>query len=377
MSEVLAGRYVPHQAIGAGNFSSVRLADVASAYRDVEKRAPQTVALKSCPVEDAEKYAILKKEWAAFDTLRASVGITKTPDYTEASSVLLSAYDYFEEGGYATIVLELAPYGDLMTYLTRNSLTERQICRIMHQLLSALKLVHAAGYAHRDVKPHNILVVAVEPQIRTKLADFGLVKQLSSGMGLLGAQCSAADFEFRSPDVKDSMEDGMFLKRMEYEANDVYAAGMTMFCLATGKVPDKDDQFRRAKNLPPMYPELRVVSPACLELLALLLDQDPDERPTAAAALDHKWFELLETAPATEVATAEADIGALKSEGSILDGHGVEATVTGHISALPESAFNFRPPGSTELTAASPRLPPGAPAAPEATAAESGGDDDA
>ena len=371
MAELLAGRYIPHNAIGAGNFSSVRLADVAPAYRETDPLAPATVALKSCPMSNKEQYHVLKKEWAAFCSLRESVGITKAPDFHEADPAILSAYDYFEEGGNATIVLELAPHGDLMTYLTRNSLTERQICRIMRQLLNALKTIHAAGYAHRDIKPHNVLVVATEPQIRTKLADLGLVKQVGQGLGLIGAQCSACDYEFRSPDVKDSMDDGMFLKRMEFEANDVYAAGMTMFCLVTGTVPNQEDQLRRSRNQPPMYPQLLKVSPQFLQVMALLLDQDPDDRPTAEGALQHPWFEMLQKGPAAPASDARPP-EAVSGAGSALDGHGVEATVTGHITALTESQW------AKPEEPASPLVPVvEATAAPVPAAAAKSGDDEA
>jgi serine/threonine protein kinase len=47
-------------------------------------------------------------------------------------------------------------------------------CRlVMSQLLLAVKVVHEAGYIHRDIKPHNILKARSGRSIICKLCDFG------------------------------------------------------------------------------------------------------------------------------------------------------------------------------------------------------------
>jgi len=48
--------------------------------------------------------------------------------------------------------MEYFPYGDLDQYIT-NGITENDAIQITTELLEGLKIMHAEGFAHRDLKP--------------------------------------------------------------------------------------------------------------------------------------------------------------------------------------------------------------------------------
>ncbi|KAG5757504.1 hypothetical protein H9Q72_014355 [Fusarium xylarioides] len=94
-------------------------------------------------------------------------------------------------GWYATsnklyIAMEFFPEGDLYAYIRdHKGLTDDECSHIISQVLSGVAVMHEAGFAHRDVKPQNILVYKSPQDFApsswwVKLADFGISKKLGA-----------------------------------------------------------------------------------------------------------------------------------------------------------------------------------------------------
>jgi glycogen synthase kinase 3 beta len=64
------------------------------------------------------------------------------------------------------------------------------------QLLSALDYLQQEGVAHRDVKPHNVLVDSFNNKVT--LCDFGSAKQLIYGQANLSYVCARS---YRAPEL--------------------------------------------------------------------------------------------------------------------------------------------------------------------------------
>ena len=140
------------------------------------------------------------------------------------------------------------------------ALSASYVAVLLDQLLDALVVVHAAGFAHRDVKPANLLL---EPtgtgRPRLYVADLGVAARL----GRRPATSAGTD-GYVAPEVR--------LGTPPDPRHDLYAAGVTAAELLTGRVPHGP----RALPPGPLRPLLRD-----------LLDPDPGGRPaTAAAARD-------------------------------------------------------------------------------------------
>jgi tetratricopeptide (TPR) repeat protein len=147
----------------------------------------------------------------------------------------------------------------------------------LRQLLEGLAFLHAAGKVHRDVKPSNVMVTSGG---RVVLLDFGLVIEARDAppaqpSALLGTPAYMAPEQASAGPVGPPA--------------DLYAAGVMLYLLLTGRLPFAGDPPRllgRKRTSDPPPPRSVADAPADLSELAWdLLSRDPAARPTAAQAL--------------------------------------------------------------------------------------------
>ena len=79
------------------------------------------------------------------------------------------------------VIEDLAPGGELFFYVKNSGFFPEPIARYyFKQLVNALGYIHSSGYAHRDIKPDNILL---DSNFNMKIADFGFAGPIDGRTG--------------------------------------------------------------------------------------------------------------------------------------------------------------------------------------------------
>jgi len=144
--------------------------------------------------------------------------------------------------------------------LDAGPLPAEECWKLAGQLLAGLRVLHAAGMVHRDVKPANCLFVGGE----LKLADFGLLTEASPLVSRLGTR-------------RYMPADG----RMDARA-DVYAAGLVIYQMLTGQPVESFPSLGPRAQQIAAHPRLRKLN----RLVLRAAQPDPAERfPDGGAML--------------------------------------------------------------------------------------------
>ena len=132
--------------------------------------------------------------------------------------------------------------------ITEHSLAHRQSIaerlRLMITVCLAVQEAHQRQIVHRDLKPSNVMVTA-EGQV--KLLDFGIAKSLSDEAG--DATRMAGDSNALTPSYAAPEQ---ILGQAITPATDVYALGVILYELLTGRLPHQ----REARPLSVLVAEL-------------------------------------------------------------------------------------------------------------------------
>lgn len=145
--------------------------------------------------------------------------------------------------------------------LKKGPLPEESVYEILSAIFSGIKTIHDAGFAHRDIKPDNILFVGGVP----KLGDIGLLSSLTTTATQLAGTMDFLPPELRTEDGTSSSDP------LSRKQNDLYAFGKVVYCSITGQSPH--DWPALPENLPLTLP-LKLF----LRLSFSLCDKDPARR---------------------------------------------------------------------------------------------------
>lgn len=168
--------------------------------------------------------------------------------------------------------------------------TEPEAAFVCRSVLSALSHLHARGIVHRDVKPANILVGSGGGKIL--LGDFGLAAFLDAETNTVSRN-GCGTHGFLAPEC---------LEKNEFcEKSDLFALGAVLYQLLfrtfafVKETKIHSDIATRLGDLP-LIPCGRPAgkSDESCHLIRWLLQRDAYDRPSAAEALEHHWFEAVE-----------------------------------------------------------------------------------
>lgn len=154
--------------------------------------------------------------------------------------------------------------------------------------------MHQESFAHRDVKPHNILIHQSPRSVPpapwwVKLADFGISKRLEAGTS--GSTRRNGTLLYMAPELLISeLSNG---SRFDYPAVDLWALGVTTFFILTKSLPFQDlsSVIKYASDANRSFPEAALlncnVSMDGKAFVRALMRRQPTERLKSGAAMRH------------------------------------------------------------------------------------------
>lgn len=194
---------------------------------------------------------------------------------------LLPPYTWVAEDDAVVLAMPLLHGGTLAQAIAdHGALHPSLVAELTAQLLDALAALHASGWLHRDVKPANLLLeVTGREAPHLRLADFGIA--LHEGDARLTATGVVHGTPgFMSPEL---------LRGEISAAQDVWAAGaVAVQALAPGTelTGTEAPESLREVLAGVLAGDADPVADALRAAIATMLDPDPQERPSAAAARD-------------------------------------------------------------------------------------------
>ncbi len=261
MKDVIGGRYNVLRRIGSGGMASVYLAHDPLLSREVAIKVPRLEGDGESDEETLERFQA---------ELRA-IGRLNHPN-------IVTIYDGGQEDGMPYLVMEPV-HGESLAQLIRREapLPADRAVEIGRQVAEALAYAHSVGIVHRDVKPQNVLVDGTG---RVKVTDFGIAKSSEVTRTLTGTLIGTPSF--MAPEVLGG--------EAVTPAADIYALGVVLYQMLTGRVPFEAENpiaaaVRSQREDPRPPSELQPV-PEWLDAVVLrALARDPAERYRRAAEL--------------------------------------------------------------------------------------------
>ena len=248
----LSNRYEVLSKIGAGGMADV--------YKGRDCMLNRYVAIK-----------VLKKEYREDENF-----VSKFRSEAQAAAGLqnpniVNVYDVGEDRGLYYMVMELVEGITLKEYIQKKGrLSNKEVLSISIQMCTGIEAAHKHEIIHRDIKPQNIII---SKEGKVKVTDFGIAKAVSSHTVTSSAMGSV---HYVSPEQAR----GGFCDAK----SDIYSVGITMYEMATGKVPfDGDSTVAVAmkhlqETMTPPSEIVPSVSPALEKIILKCTQKSPERR---------------------------------------------------------------------------------------------------
>lgn len=261
---------------------------------------------RACAVKVMEK-ALLKKLRVPTNMVLTEVGMMRECARNDS---FVQLYDFIDTQDKFYLLIELCEGGNLQDCaMACNSegLGENQVNLLTKQMLVAIDFLHSRKIAHRDIKPHNFLVVGkiTKDSVKLKLGDFGTAVFIKDG-GLLKDQIGTPAFMAPEMHLLPNKSSGYDFKV------DVWAAGVSLVFLLASEYPFIDGSGRLLRNKliqgdVPLWEgnafqslfhgvgeavgmRRKKPSTTARDLVRRMLAPRRQNRPSAREALNHAWF---------------------------------------------------------------------------------------
>ncbi|GAW16625.1 hypothetical protein ANO14919_060580 [Xylariales sp. No.14919] len=269
--------------IGKGTFGIVRI----ERCRVSSTHPSSPTASRVRAVKEISKSVAAGQRWDYMKELEAIARFSST----KYVPYFVRSHGWFENHESIFIAMEYFPLGDLRRFMdAQPEFSEDATQQIVRQLLKGIRFMHSSNFAHRDLKPGNILVAAYSPRWVVKIADFGISKEFMEGGTNLRTHIGTLGY--MAPEVL-----GASNSANSYSVSvDIWAIGIIAIELLMKQHPlptvsDLFDFFHGRSILVTDTERGLFLSEVCRDFIRGLLNTDPITRPTASVALLHEWLE--------------------------------------------------------------------------------------
>jgi tRNA A-37 threonylcarbamoyl transferase component Bud32 len=251
-------RYEILQEIGRGGMGLV--------YKARDRRLGRDVALKRMPES-------LREHSGAVSLFLGEAQAAARMNHPN----IVTLYDADQKQGHFFITMELLEGLPLNTILKQHGrFGPRDTARLGLQICAGLHYAHAQGIVHRDIKTANLFITREKV---LKIMDFGLAKIMEAVRDKGATVIAGTPFYMAPEQSAGCVVDGR---------TDLYALGVTLFELSTGKLPFAEgDVAEQHRNAPPPDPtSICSGYPSSLaQLIQHLMAKSPEDRPANALAV--------------------------------------------------------------------------------------------
>lgn len=258
-SALIGGRYRIEREVARGGMATV--------YQAIDTRLERKVALKII-------HPHLAKDTSFREKFIREARIAAKLSHPN----LVNVFDQGEEGELAFMVMELVEGITLRDALKDfGAIDANRALELFEAMLSGLAAAHRAGILHRDLKPENVLLA---DDGRIKLGDFGLARDIDNHTSTGSLVGTVA---YLSPEL--------VMRGIADARSDVYAAGIMLFEILTGKQPFQGEQavqiaYQHANESVPAPSTInRSVPPLLDEIVLWATAKEPAHRPNDAMEL--------------------------------------------------------------------------------------------
>ncbi|MBP3659865.1 MAG: Stk1 family PASTA domain-containing Ser/Thr kinase [Oscillospiraceae bacterium] len=267
IGRLLDGRYEILEPIGFGGMAVV--------YKARCHRLNRLVAIK-----------ILKEELGKDDEFRNRFHAESQAVAMLSHPNIMSVYDVSTHEDADYIVMELIDGITLKQYMEKKgTLNWKETLHFSMQIAKALEHAHGRGIVHRDIKPHNVMVLK---NGSVKVTDFGIARLMSQSNTL--TKEALGSVHYISP---EQAKGGRVDNR-----SDLYSLGVVMYEMMTGRAPYDGDTpvavaIQHINGGAVMPSVLNPNIPGGLEQIIMkCMATDPGQRYSSATALLYDLEEL-------------------------------------------------------------------------------------
>jgi len=260
IGRLLDNRYEILEVIGVGGMAIV--------YKARCHRLNRLVAIK-----------ILKDEYSKDEDFRRRFNAEGQAVAMVSHSNIVSVYDVSSVNDTDYIVMELIDGISLKQYMQKKGILNwKETLHFAIQISKALEHAHSKGIVHRDIKPHNIMVLK---NGSVKVADFGIARVMSKSNTL--TKEALGSVHYISPEQAKG-------GRVDVRS-DIYSLGTVMYEMMTGRPPYDGESpvsvaIQHINGGAPMPSTINPNIPGGLEQIIMkAMAHDPADRYVSATAM--------------------------------------------------------------------------------------------